>query len=81
MDDLFEDAANSAIYDRNQIESMDGDEEIEQEDAWVVITKYFDEKGLVRQQLDSFDGFITNTIQAKIDCSSELLLILTLLRS
>jgi DNA-directed RNA polymerase II subunit RPB2 len=38
------------------------DEEITQEDAWVVIDRYFDEKGLVRQQIDSFDEFITNTI-------------------
>jgi hypothetical protein len=28
----------------------------------VVIKGYFDEKGLVRQQLDSFDEFISNTI-------------------
>ena len=40
----------------------DVDEEITQEDAWVVIDRYFDEKGLVRQQIDSFDEFITNTI-------------------
>lgn len=28
----------------------------------VVIQAYFDEKGLVRQQLDSFDQFISSTI-------------------
>lgn len=39
------------------------DEEITQEDAWAVITSYFEEKGLVRQQLDSFDEFIQNTMQ------------------
>ena len=39
------------------------DEEITQEDAWSVISAYFDEKGLVRQQLDSFDEFINNTMQ------------------
>ena len=31
-------------------------------DSWVAIKAYFDEHGLVRQQLDSFDEFITNTI-------------------
>lgn len=31
------------------------EEDISQEDAWVVISAYFSEKGLVRQQLDSFD--------------------------
>eukprot|EP01133_Synstelium_polycarpum_P003771 gene3771-4348_t len=49
----------------------DGDlstsEEIVQEDAWAVISAYFQEKGLVRQQLDSFDEFIQNTMQEIID--------------
>lgn len=31
------------------------DEEITQEDAWTVISANFEEKGLVRQQIDSFD--------------------------
>ena len=39
------------------------EEEITQEDAWAVISAYFEEKGLVRQQLDSFDEFIQNTMQ------------------
>jgi DNA-directed RNA polymerase beta subunit len=38
------------------------EEKIQQEDAWVVIDQYFIENGLVRQQIDSFDEFITNTI-------------------
>ena len=38
-----------------------------QEDAWTVITSFFDEKGLVRQQLDSFNEFISNTMQEIID--------------
>lgn len=29
-----------------------------QEAAWIVINAYFDEKGLVSQQIDSFDEFI-----------------------
>lgn len=32
--------------------------ELWQEACWIVINSYFDEKGLVRQQLDSFDEFI-----------------------
>ncbi|RLN93978.1 hypothetical protein BBJ28_00018642, partial [Nothophytophthora sp. Chile5] len=36
---------------------------VSQEDAWAVISSYFEEKGLVRQQLDSFDEFIQNTMQ------------------
>jgi DNA-directed RNA polymerase II subunit RPB2 len=37
--------------------------ELTQDDAWTVISTYFEEKGLVRQQLDSFDEFIHNTMQ------------------
>jgi DNA-directed RNA polymerase II subunit RPB2 len=37
--------------------------EITQEDCWTVISSYFEQKGLVRQQLDSFDEFIQNTLQ------------------
>ena len=54
----------------------DGDdyEGITPEDCWTVITSFFDEKGLVRQQLDSFDEFIQNTMQELIDENSELVL-------
>jgi len=40
---------------------------ITQEDAWAVISAYFEEKGLVRQQLDSFDEFIQITMQELVD--------------
>jgi len=43
------------------------DDEITKNDAWPIITAYFDEKGLVRQQLDSFDEFIQNKMQEVID--------------
>jgi DNA-directed RNA polymerase II subunit RPB2 len=33
---------------------------------------YFEEKGLVRQQLDSFDEFIQNTMQELVDDSSDI---------
>ena len=39
------------------------DEEIGQEDAWTVISSFFEEKGLARQQLDSFKEFIQHTMQ------------------
>jgi len=42
---------------------------VTQEDAWAVISAYFEEKGLVRQQLDSFDEFIQNTMQELVDDS------------
>ncbi len=31
--------------------------------CWIVIDSYFNEKGLVRQQLDSFNEFIEITVQ------------------
>ncbi|CAF1347205.1 unnamed protein product, partial [Adineta ricciae] len=47
--------------DQAQIENDDDRDitpELWQEACWTVISSYFDEKGLVRQQLDSFDEFI-----------------------
>lgn len=41
----------------------DGEGEITAEDCWTVISSFFNEKGLVSQQLDSFDEFIETTIQ------------------
>ena len=37
--------------------------DIAQEDGWTVVTAYFREKGLVRQQLDSFNEFLNHTVQ------------------
>jgi DNA-directed RNA polymerase II subunit RPB2 len=50
------------------------DEQITQEDCWTVITSFFEEKGLVRQQLDSFDEFIENTMQEIVDQNCQLVL-------
>lgn len=38
-----------------------------QESCWEVINSYFKEKGLVRQQLDSFNDFVGVTLQEIID--------------
>jgi len=48
---------------------LDEQREINQEDSWTVISAHFEEKGLVGQQLDSFNEFLTNTIQELIDDS------------
>uniref|UniRef100_A0A7C8ZGU7 DNA-directed RNA polymerase n=1 Tax=Opuntia streptacantha TaxID=393608 RepID=A0A7C8ZGU7_OPUST len=53
-------------------EEDDEEEDITQEDAWAVISAYFEEKGLVRQQLDSFDEFIQNTMQEIVDESADI---------
>lgn len=49
-------------------------EGITQEDCWTVISSFFQEKGLVRQQLDSFDEFVQNTMQELVDENSDLIL-------
>ncbi len=49
-------------------------DEITQEDCWTVISSYFEEKGLLRQQLDSFDEFIQNTVQELVDENSTIIL-------
>ena len=41
------------------------------EDCWTVISTFFEAKGLVRQQLDSFDEFIQNTMQEIVDENSK----------
>lgn len=56
---------------------MDDDEEFEeitQEDCWTVISSFFAERGLVRQQLDSFDEFVQNTMQELVDENADLIL-------
>lgn len=40
--------------------------EIVAQDSWTVIASYFEKHGLVRQQLDSFNEFVTNTIQSVV---------------
>ena len=51
------------------------DEELSQEDAWVLISEYFKENGLVSQQLSSFNYFILHTIQEIIEDSAEITII------
>jgi len=50
------------------------DEIQEQEEVWPVITAFFEGKGLVRQQLDSFNSFIQTTIQELVDGTPEIML-------
>lgn len=44
-------------------EEDQGDLRLTQEDSWFVVSSYFEEKGLVRQQLDSFNEFVSHTVQ------------------
>lgn len=44
----------------------DVDDEISQEDCWTVVSAFFQEKGLVSQQLDSFNEFMMHNMQEVI---------------
>ena len=48
----------------------DTGENITAEDCWTVISSFFDSKGLVSQQLDSFDEFVSTTMQQMVDENS-----------
>ena len=57
------DPAAADPADSYPMDMGDEDDEIHQEDTWEVVSAYFEDKGLVRQQLDSFNEFIGTTIQ------------------
>ncbi|XP_023931893.1 DNA-directed RNA polymerase II subunit RPB2-like [Lingula anatina] len=65
------------MYDQDEemFDEDDGDDitsDLWQEAAWIVISSYFDEKGLVRQQLDSFDEFIQMSVQRIVEDSPQI---------
>ncbi|ODM94972.1 DNA-directed RNA polymerase II subunit RPB2, partial [Orchesella cincta] len=61
------------MYDQEEDNDDDGtSEELWQEACWIVINAYFDEKGLVRQQLDSFDEFIQMSVQRIVEDSPQI---------
>lgn len=55
------------LYEEENAEEIS--HELWQEACWIVINAYFDEKGLVRQQLDSFDEFIQMSVQRIVEDS------------
>mmetsp|Transcript_20120 Transcript_20120/g.36498 ORF Transcript_20120/g.36498 Transcript_20120/m.36498 type:complete len:1233 (-) Transcript_20120:626-4324(-) len=66
--DVEEEKHENGYYEEGGMDDMP----VTQEDAWAVISAYFEEKGLVRQQLDSFDEFIQNTMQELVDDSGDI---------
>lgn len=55
--------------DTNGVDEYDdglAEDSITQEDCWTAIQSFFDSKGLVSQQLDSYDDFVTNSISETI---------------
>ena len=55
-------------------EEVEAEEPLEPADYWTIISAFLDDKGLVRQQLDSFNEFVENTIQEIVDENSRLTL-------
>ena len=60
------DGADGLVDDYNFDDDQHQDQ-LGQEDLWAVVTSYFEEKGLVRQQLDSFDSFINTSLTELVD--------------
>ncbi|KAI4165845.1 MAG: hypothetical protein LQ342_000276 [Letrouitia transgressa] len=54
-------------YDDGYLDDEGDEDGITAEDCWAVISAFFDSKGLVSQQLDSFDEFVQSTMQELID--------------
>lgn len=57
-------------YREDEDETAEITADLWQEACWIVISSYFDEKGLVRQQLDSFDEFIQMSVQGIVEDSA-----------
>ena len=73
------DASQKESYQNGNGYGYDGEageeaEPISQADYWTVINSFFGDKGLVRQQLESFNEFIENTMQEIVDERSRLTL-------
>ncbi|GLI81195.1 DNA-dependent RNA polymerase II [Penicillium ochrochloron] len=63
----YDDAYEEQFYD-------DAEDGITSEDCWTVISSFFDVKGLVSQQLDSFDEFISSTMQELVEEQGQVVL-------
>ncbi len=46
-------------------------ENLSNEDKWIILKSLFDEKGLVRQHLDSYNYFIEDEMQKIVNESGE----------
>jgi hypothetical protein len=57
-----------------QESAYDDDYMFKQDDYWTVISTFFEDKGLVRQQLESFNEFVETTIQEVVEDNKRLVL-------
>lgn len=63
-------ASPDASYDDGYLDGEEDDEGITSEDCWQVISAFFDSKGLVSQQIDSFDDFMINSMPEIVEANS-----------
>jgi DNA-directed RNA polymerase II subunit RPB2 len=61
-------------YEGEDYDYDDQETGITAEDCWTVISSFFESKGLVSQQLDSFDEFVSTTMQELVEEDSQLTL-------
>ena len=64
-ENIFNSQGNLNSNENNQI-FLDS-QEISDQDCWKVISAYFSQHGLVSQQIDSFNQFVSKNIQEIID--------------
>ncbi|MCJ1245880.1 DNA-dependent RNA polymerase II [Trapelia coarctata] len=67
-------AAYEDVYNDGYLDDDPEDITITAEDCWTVISAFFETKGLVSQQLDSFDEFVSTTMQEMVEENSLLTL-------
>lgn len=65
--------ADHTLLNDNLGEPEDTDHFV-QEDFWRIITSFFKDKGLVRQQIDSYNDFIDNSIKQVVREHSKIIL-------
>ena len=69
------DAGDSGYSEGAEYDEYEEDDEgITAEDCWTVVSAFFDSKGLVSQQLDSFDEFVSTTMQDMVSENGKLVL-------
>ena len=75
-DNIFDDKGNLDSDHNNTSDNMivDEEEEINDRDSWKVIRAYFNQHGLVSQQIGSFNQFVGKNIQEIIDENKTLLI-------
>ncbi|KAJ3053563.1 DNA-dependent RNA polymerase II [Rhizophlyctis rosea] len=73
MEDGYEEESQEVLEENEETDS-DLEPDLTQQDCWHVIDTFFNEKGLVRQQLDSFDEFVENTMQEIVDENQRLVI-------